>query len=95
MLSRAGMRIENARLYPAAVVNQLEKALSNGAELCVDAARRNFYDLEAEGRTYFIYVAPVSGYVTLIAMWDKKRSVARGNSDGKWVWWRRLLDFSS
>src|ERR1700722_5663463 len=63
---RETIRIENAGLYPAATVDQLRTALSNGAALQPNAARRNFYDLDTEGRTYFIYVA-------LIATWDRKR----------------------
>ena len=67
MISRGTIQIENARLYPAATVDQLRTALSNGAALQPNAARKNFYDLDTEGRTYFIYVSPASGSITLIA----------------------------
>jgi hypothetical protein len=58
MLSREKIRIENRWLYPSAIVDQLRIALSNGAELHADESRRKFYDLDTEGRTYFIYVSP-------------------------------------
>ena len=76
MLAKEKVRIENARLYPAAIVDQIQTALSNGAELHADESRKNFYDLDFKGRTYFIYVSPVSGSVTLIATWPQKRPSA-------------------
>jgi hypothetical protein len=59
MLSRERLRIENARLYPSAIVDQLRTALSNGAELHSDESRKNFYNLYPDDRTYFIYISPV------------------------------------
>lgn len=73
MLSRERLRIENARLYSSAIVDQLRAALSNCAELHADESRKNFYDLYTGDRTYFIYISPVSGTVTLIATWVRKR----------------------
>jgi hypothetical protein len=71
MFSRENIRIENARLYPSEVVDRLRTALSNGSELHVDESRMNFYDLNTEGHTYFMYISPASGSVTLIATWAK------------------------
>jgi hypothetical protein len=90
MILRETIRIENARLYPAATVDQLRTALSNGAVLQPNAARRNFYDLDIEGRTYFIYVSPASGNITLIATWERKRPSADATTDGQTPWWRRI-----
>ena len=90
MISRGTIRIENARFYPAATVDQLRTALSNGAGLQSNAARRNFYDLGLEGRTYFIYVSPVSGSITPIATWERKRPSADATTDGQAPWWRRI-----
>jgi hypothetical protein len=87
MILRETIRIENARLYPATTVDQLRTALSNGAVLQPNEARRNFYDLDTEGRTYFIYVSPASGSITLIATWERKRPPADAMTDGQAPWW--------
>ena len=90
MLSRENVRIENARLYPPAIVDQLRVALLNGAELHVDETRKNFYELQAGLRTYFIFVSPASGNVTLIATWAQKRPPVDTKLDGQAPWWRRI-----
>jgi hypothetical protein len=90
MLSKQEIRIENARLYPAAIVDELRTALSNGAKLQADETRRNFFDLDIEGRTYFIYVSPDSGSVTLIASWARERPSIEAKSGGQAPWWRRI-----
>jgi hypothetical protein len=90
MLSRENVRIENARLYPSAIVDQLRVALLNGAELHGDETRKNFYELHTGLRTYFIFVSPASGNVTLIATWAHKRPPVNTRSDGQAPWWRRI-----
>src|ERR1700676_150530 len=90
MLLKEEIWIENARLYPAATVDELRTALSNGAVLQPNAARKNFYDLDTEGRTYFIYVSPASGSITLIATWERKRPSADAMTDGQAPWRRRI-----
>lgn len=88
MFSRENIRIENARLYPAEVVNRLYAALLNGVELHADESRINFYDLNSEGRTYFIYISPLNGRVILIATWAQKRASTNAESVHKPSWWR-------
>ena len=90
MLSREDVRIENARLYPSAIVDQFRVALLNGAELHADETRKDFYELHAGLRTYFIFVSPASGNVTLIATWAKKRPPVDTRLDGQPPWWRRI-----
>jgi hypothetical protein len=90
MLSKEKIRIENARLYPPAIVDQLRMALSNGTKMQANETRRNFYDLDTKGRTYFIYVSPANGSVTLIAKWARKPLSADAESDGQAPWWRRI-----
>jgi hypothetical protein len=93
MPTKEKIRIENARFYSAGIVDRLQTALSNGTELHADQARRNFFDLEIEGRVYFIYVAPASGNVTLIATWEKRRASA-DESSKQASWWRRIASRS-
>ena len=90
MFSREEIRIENARHYPRETVEQLRTALPHGAVLRADESRMNFYDLDTEGRTFFIYVSPATGNVTLIATWDKNYSSTDTESDGQAPWWRRF-----
>lgn len=90
MLSSDAIRIENPRLYPIEIVDQLRTALSNDAKLRANELRINFYDLATEDRTYFIYVSPVSGDITLIATWTEKSSSAGTKSGGQDPLWRRI-----
>jgi hypothetical protein len=83
MLSRENIRIENARLYPSVIVDQLRIALSNGAALHADESRRDFYELCTGLHTYFIYVSPASGNITLIATWAQKYAFAILPGDGR------------
>ena len=92
MFSRENVRIENARLYPSEVVDRLYTALSNGAELYANESRTNFYDLNAEGHTYFIYISPATGNVTLIATWAQKRTSADVKLAEQRKWWRRITE---
>ena len=92
MFSRTNIRIENARLYPSEVVDRLYAALSRGAELGADQSRTNFYTVNSEGRTYFIYISPANEKVTLIAKWAQKRASADGESEGHSRWWQRIAE---
>src|SRR5712664_4082739 len=90
MLSTETIRIENPRLYSIEIVDQLRTALSNGAKPQANEGRINFYDLATENRTYFIYVSPVSGDITLIATWAQKRSSAGTARNERDPLWRRI-----
>ena len=92
MFSRENIRIENARLYPSEVVDRLRTALSNGSDLHTDESRKNFYDLNFRGRTYFIYISPATGNLTLIATWAHKHASADAESAGHPTWWRRITE---
>lgn len=93
MLLQARIQIENARLYPAAIVDELHTALSNGAKLRADETRKHFYDLDIQGRTFFIYISPANSSVTLIAMWPQKPPAADAKSQGQGPWWRRFTTY--
>jgi hypothetical protein len=73
MLLRMGteFEIDNPRNYPARAVKELRQLLADGVLAQADAKRRNFYDVELDDRTFFVYVSP-SGSVTLLAMWEKR-----------------------
>jgi hypothetical protein len=90
MFSTDATRIENPRLYPSEVVDGLRAALSSGEKLRANETRINFYDLATENRTYFIYVSPMNGDVTLIATWTQKRPSSGSESDDKCSLWQRI-----
>jgi hypothetical protein len=97
MLSLEKIQIENARHYPKQIVDQLRTALSNGASLNADQSRKHLYYLDAQDHTYFIYVSPASGNITLIAAWRAKRASANRKSRENGPRWRRIaaLDFAA
>ena len=51
-----GLSIDNLNDYPVEVVSQLETLLESGVEARLDPKRKNFYDVEASGRGFFIHV---------------------------------------
>ena len=69
-------------------MDQLLVEMSNGTQLHADESRMHFYDLEADGRKYFIYVSPVNASVTLIATWAKKRQSSVSKTAARDPWWR-------
>jgi hypothetical protein len=97
MLSLEKILIENARHYPKEIVDQLRTALSNGASLNADESRKNLYYVDAQDHTYFIYVSPASGNITLIAAWRGKRVSANRISHENGPWSQRIatLDFAA
>jgi len=88
MLTEENLRIENARLCPAEIVDQLLATLFDGAELHADETRKHFYDVMANGRLFFIYISPVSGRITLIATWAKAVASCSSGLLGRLSLWR-------
>lgn len=68
--------IENLRHYPAELVEQLHRLLTQGAEAQPDRRRKGFYDLDSGTRVFFIHISPVSGNVMLLASWPNERDRA-------------------
>jgi hypothetical protein len=63
------LTIENPLKYSDAVVDQLKNALREGVSSRQDPLRTNFYDLQHTDRAFFIYLSPLTGNVTLLAVW--------------------------
>jgi hypothetical protein len=61
--------VDNLRNYPAAIIEELQELLLSGGSALPDPERKDFYDLENHGRTFFIYTSPKTGRVTLLATW--------------------------
>lgn len=65
----SNVTIENLRRYPSEFVERLRSLLREGARASADPKRRGFYDLEDDGRVFYIHISPVSGRVMLLATW--------------------------
>ena len=63
--------IDNPRNYPARVVEELREFLARGVAAQPDPKRQGFYDVEVEGRVFFICIFSPSGAITLLATWPK------------------------
>jgi hypothetical protein len=61
-------KIDNPRDYPPTLVEELRTFLSEGVTAHPDPKRRNFYDVKAEDREFFIHVS-AKGRVMLLATW--------------------------
>jgi hypothetical protein len=67
--------IDNLRDYPPELVEALRAVLAAGAPANPDPHRKNFYDVVAGDRVYYVHVAP-SGKVLLLASWQNERAMA-------------------
>ncbi len=61
--------VENLRNYPVEIIKELEELLLSGGSALPDPKRKDFYDLENLGRTFFIHFSPTTAKVMLIATW--------------------------
>lgn len=61
--------VDNLRNYPAEVIKELEELLLSGGSALPDPKRKDFYDLENLGRTFFIHISSSTAKVMLIATW--------------------------
>jgi hypothetical protein len=69
---KTGTIVENPRKYEAGAVEQLRRLLEDGSPAQGDPRRRNFYEIESQNETYYIYVSPIGGGVVLLAKWIRQ-----------------------
>ena len=67
-------RIENPRGYASEDVEDLRHLLVAGSQAERDPRRRDFYNLEGGGSTYYIHLSPITGHVLLLAKWSQQAS---------------------
>ncbi|MFQ5817649.1 MAG: hypothetical protein ACE5H2_06815 [Terriglobia bacterium] len=87
--------IDNLRGYPVERVDQLRALLSEltracrepdrgmeGSDIIVrpDPRRDGFYDLEVDGRVFYIHVSPVNGKILLLATWHHEAAPSLDNA---------------
>jgi hypothetical protein len=61
--------VDNMRNYPAEIIKELEELLLSGGAALPDPKRKDFYDLENLGCTFFVHISPNTAKVMLIATW--------------------------
>lgn len=61
--------IEDPRQYGAEAVGELRSLLTAGGRAHRDPHRENFYEIENDGRTFYIHISPINGEVMLLARW--------------------------
>jgi hypothetical protein len=70
--------IEDLRHHPAEVVEKLRALLASGAVAHEDPHRESFYEVESNGRVYYICVSPITGKVLLLGTWLADRKPKAG-----------------
>jgi hypothetical protein len=68
--------IEDLRHHPAEVIEKLRDLLASGAVAHEDPQRESFYEVESNGRVYYICVSPITGKVLLLGTWLADRKPA-------------------
>ena len=69
---KKGAELDNPRDYRASAIDELRQLLEAKCPARCDARRKNFYEIEGRGETYYIHVSPLSGNVTLLAIWVRQ-----------------------
>lgn len=64
------VNVESLRNHTAGDVETLQRLLATGADASADPHHKDFYEVEAAGRVFYIYISPVSGQVKLAAIWQ-------------------------
>ena len=65
----ATTRIEDLRHHPAEVIEKLRHVLASGAVAHEDPHRDSFFEIESNGRVFYICVSPITGKVLLLGTW--------------------------
>ncbi len=63
------MSVEDLRHHPAEIVDKLREALLAGAVARKDPHRESFYEVESDGRVFYICISPVTSTVLLLGTW--------------------------
>lgn len=63
------LSVENPRNYSSEIIEELEELLLSGGPSVPDPRRQSFYDMTSHRRTFFIYISPKTGRVTLLGAW--------------------------
>jgi hypothetical protein len=70
------VKIEDLRNHPAEAVISLRNLLSSGAKVTPDPKRNGFYEVESGSLVYYIYSAPTTEKILLLATWPNESVLA-------------------
>lgn len=70
------IKIEDARKHPEHVVEKLHSLLCSGAQAIADPKRPGFYEINDGSQIFYIYDAPGSGKILLLATWPMESARA-------------------
>jgi len=70
------LSIEDLRNHPAEIVDKLREALLAGAVARKDPHRKSFYEVESDGRVFYICISPVTSTVLLLGTWPAEEPQA-------------------
>lgn len=74
--------IRNLRNHSPEAVEELCALLTAGAPARPDPRRKNFYEVDAGSRVFYIHLTPHTGKVMLLAVWDgERRSEGAGENE--------------
>lgn len=68
------VKIESLRNHSVADVQGLQRLLASGTDAATDPHHKNFYEVEDDGRVFYLYISPVNGEVRLMAVWQANAS---------------------
>lgn len=73
--ARKNVRIEDAGKHSPETLVKLQMILARGSKMTPDPKREHFYEVPAEPCVYYIHVSPVSGRISLLAVWGSRPGV--------------------
>jgi len=73
---KPALKLEDPRRHPAEVVKELQGLLEAGAVAHSDPRHDYVYELEGEGRIFYLYLYPHRQKVQLLATWPKDGTAA-------------------
>ncbi len=65
------LTINNLRNHSPQAVEELGRLLTTGVPARPDPRRKNFYELDAGRRVFYVHITPGTSRVLFLAMWNK------------------------
>jgi len=66
------LSINNLRNHSPEAVEELRALLTGGVSARLDPRRKNFYELDADSRVFYIHWTPEKARVMFLAVWSKE-----------------------
>ena len=69
------IQIEDAGRHSSATMIRLQRLLSTGPKMVPDPKREHFFEVPAEPCVFYVHVSPISGKISLLAVWGSEPGV--------------------